>query len=482
MKSKSLKVNFIMNVIFTLTSYILFPLITFPYISRILMPAGMGKVSFARSFISYFVLVSELGIPTYGIRACARVRDDHEKLTRTAHELLFINLSMCLLSYLVLVVSLLYIPRLQSDRELYVIISATILLNAIGMEWLYKALEQYTYIAIRSLLCNTIALIAIFLLIHRQQDYTIYAALSIFAGSASNILNFIHVRKYISTEWMGKYSLKRHFRPILTFFAIACASTIYTSLDNVMLGFMKTDADVGYYDVALNIKTVLVYLVTSLGGVLLPRASYYVENGMMDSLKEIISKALNFVFLMASPLAIYFMIFARESIFLLSGRAYAGSILPLMIISPTVLFIGITNLLGIQILVPLGKENMLLCSVITGAALDFIINFIFIPKFAASGAAIGTLAAEIAVFIVQYGCLKNEIQRVFAGIHYGRIFAAILIGCLLSVWTKLLPANPFIVLAVSAVLFFGGYVLFLLIRREQLAVEILQDVRRYTNH
>lgn len=474
MKSKSLKVNFVMNMILIMSSFI-FPLITFPYVSRILLPVGTGKVSFATSFVSYFTMVSQLGIPTYGIRACAKVRDNKEELTRIAHELLFINLFMSLLSYVALGVALKYIPRLQSDRELYIIISFTILLNAIGMEWLYKALEQYTYITIRSVLFKFIALIAMFLLIHNQNDYVVYGAISIFAASASNILNFINVRKYIELKWMGNYSIKRHLKPIVTFFAIACAGTIYTSLDNVMLGFMTTDADVGYYNAAVKIKTILVSIVTSLGAVLLPRASYYVENGMLDDFKKITCKALNFVFLIASPLVVYFIIFAKESVFFLSGDSYAGAIIPMQIIMPTVLFIGITNLLGIQILVPLGKEKMLLYSAIVGAIVDFIINAICIPQFASAGAAIGTVVAEFSVLVVQYRCLRKEIREVLSTIHFWRIGVAVIIGLLLSAWIKLVDVNYFLTLLFSAILFFGGYGLFLLARKEQLVIE-MKDV------
>ena len=379
---------------------------------------------------------------------------------------------MCVLSYVALGVALKYIPRLQSDRELYIIISFTILLNAIGMEWLYKALEQYTYITIRSVLFKFIALIAMFLLIHNQNDYVVYGAISIFAASASNILNFINVRKYIELKWMGNYSIKRHLKPIITFFAIACAGTIYTSLDNVMLGFMTTDADVGYYNAAVKIKTILVSIVTSLGAVLLPRASYYVENGMLDDFKKITCKALNFVFLIASPLVVYFIIFAKESVFFLSGDSYAGAIIPMQIIMPTVLFIGITNLLGIQILVPLGKEKMLLYSAIVGAIVDFIINAICIPQFASAGAAIGTVVAEFSVLVVQYMCLRKEISELLSTIHFLRIGVAVIIGLLLSAWIKLVDVNYFLTLLFSAILFFGGYGLFLLARKEQLVIEI----------
>ena len=143
---------------------------------------------------------------------------------------------------------------------------------------------------------------------------------------------------------------------------MAAATTVYTNLDQVMLGFMKTDTDVGYYHAAVRIKEILVAIVTSLGAVLLPRVSYYIQNGMMEEFRRITKKAINFVFLFASPLMVYFIIFAREGILLLSGADFMGSILPMQILMPTVLFIGLTGLLGIQILVPLGREKMVLYS------------------------------------------------------------------------------------------------------------------------
>ena len=184
-----------MNMILTLSS-VFFPLITFPYASRILKPTGMGRVSFALSLISYFSMFAQLGIPTYGIRACAQVRDDKTELTRVVHELLFINLITNLISYLALIISLLFVPRLRDDRMLYVLVSSTIILTSIGVEWLYKALEQYTYITVRSIIFKCISLIALFLLVHSQEDYIIYGGITIFAASASNILNFINIRKF----------------------------------------------------------------------------------------------------------------------------------------------------------------------------------------------------------------------------------------------------------------------------------------------
>lgn len=481
MKQKSLKLNFIMNAILTMSSFI-FPLITFPYVSRILQPVGTGRVAFATSLITYFNMFAQLGIPTYGVRACAKVRDNREELTRTAHELLFINLFMSLLSYIGLGAALFFIPRLREEKALYLVISLTIFLSAVGMEWLYKALEQYTYITVRSITFKFAALIAMFLLVHEKDDYVIYGGITIFASSASNIFNWIHARKYIDRKWIGNYHIKKHLKAIFIFFSMACATMIYTNLDAVMLGFMKTDEDVGYYNAAVKIKTILVSIVTSLGTVLLPRVSYYVEHGQMDKFREISAKALNFVVLAAVPLMIYFMIFARYGIYFLSGSAYEGSILPMQIIMPTLLFIGITNILGIQILVPLGKEKIVLYSEIAGAVTDLILNTLLIPPFASAGAALGTLAAEFVVLIVQYAALKDLVKNLFQKISYGKIVTGILLGILGSVWIWELPLGNFAILLISAVFFFGIYGAVLLISKEELTVELTDQILRKMLH
>lgn len=464
-----------MNMILTMSSFI-FPLITFPYVSRILLPVGTGKVSFATSLISYFLMFAQLGIPTYGIRVCAKVRDNREELTRTAQELLIINLVMSAISYLALFIALIYIPRLQDDKPLYVIVSFTIILTSIGIEWLYKALEQYTYITIRSVFFKFIALVAMFLLVHKQSDYIIYGGITIFAASASNIFNLINVHKYIDLKPVGHYNFKQHFKPIYTFFAMACATTIYVNLDSVMLGFMKSDVDVGYYNAAVKIKSILVSIVTSLGTVLLPRASYYVENGMFKEFKRITKKALTFVLLIATPMMVYFILFAKEGIFFLSGNAYNGSIVPMQLIMPTLLFIGITNILGIQILVPLGKEKIVLYSEIVGAVVDVILNAVLIPRYASAGAAIGTLVAEFAVLVVQYMSLRNEVTDTFKQIHYFRILIALALGSAASLWVKTLGIGNFLTLAISGVLFFGIYGIYLLLRREEMIEEIWNTV------
>ena len=323
-KQPSIKLNMIMNVILTMSSLI-FPLITFPYVSRIVGAEGIGKVTFATSVITYFSMFAQLGIPTYGIRACAKVRDNKELLSKTVHEILIINTITCIISYISLAIALTVIPKFASDKMLFLVISSTILLNALGVEWLFKALEQYTYITIRSIVFKFIALIAMFLLVHSETDYVMYGAVTILAASASNVLNFLYLPKLVYIKPIGNYNLAQHMKMILVFFALSVATTIYTNLDNVMLGFMTNDIEVGYYTASVKVKGILVSVVTAVSTVLLPRASYYVDKGLLKELYGIAKKAMSFVMLVAVPFVVYFTMYAKECIVLLSGRGGSGA-------------------------------------------------------------------------------------------------------------------------------------------------------------
>ena len=243
-----------------------------------------------------------------------------------------------------------------------------------------------------------------------------------------------------------------------------------------MLGFIRTDADVGYYNAAVKIKTILVSIVTSLGVVLLPRASYYVEHNLMDEFYRITKKAINFVFLIATPMMVYFILFAKEGVFFLSGDAYAGAIIPMQVIMPTLLFIGLTNIMGIQMLVPLGKEKVVLYSEIVGMIVDVILNAILIPKMASTGAAIGTLAAEITVFIVQYIALRGLIKEAYRQVHYVAIGSSVLAGGVLAVLIKRMPWGSFMTLCASAIVFFGVYFLILTVMKEPFVLEMEKQV------
>ncbi len=476
-KNRSIKFNYIMNIILTMSSFI-FPLITYPYVSRILMPEGMGKISFASSVIQYFVMFAQLGIPTYGIRVCAKVRDDKEKLSKTVKELLIINLVTTFLSYIVFFVALISVDRMHKELPLYLILSSSIFLNTLGLEWLYKALEQYEYITKRSLIFKIISIVMMFLMVHSEGDYVIYSFITVISSSASYILNLIYAKKFVQFKNLKitKNNIVRHLKPIIVFFAMVCATSIYTHLDTIMLGVMKTDADVGYYNSAIKVRTILLSVVTSLGGVLLPRVSYYIEKHQNEEFWRIIKKSIDFVFTMALGLTVYFILFAKPSILLLSGNEFLPAVVPMQIIVPTILVCGLSNMTGIQILIPFGKENIVLLSEIIGAVVDFLINLWLIPIIGVSGAAIGTLIAELVVLFTQCVFLRNYIKRIFINVQYWKLFIAIACASFASVWVYFININTFLSLLITSVIFFGFYTGILILLKCSIAKEIWEII------
>lgn len=474
MKIHSVKFNFIMNAILTVSS-ILFPLITFPYISRVLLVEGSGKTAFAISVISYFTMFATLGLPTYGVRACAKVRDDKEKLSQTVQELLIISAVTTAVTYLVFFAMLFAVPKFAAQRQLLMVVSLSIGLTSIGVQWFYNALEQYSYITVCAIAFKLIGLVLMFLFVKDPDDYVVYGFVYVVGSFGSYLLNFIRLRKFVTFRKIGKYQFRQHFQATFLFFLLSAATSVYLNLDVVMLGFMKGDAEVGYYNAGIKVKTVLVTCVTSLGTVLLPRLSYYVQKEEIEAFRRMVSKAFSFVFVTATGVMVYFMIFAEESILFLAGKAFLPAVSPMLILMPTVLLIGLSNITGIQILTPLGDEKKVVYSVAAGAVLDFALNLALIPGFGAAGAAFSTMLAEAVVLAVQGWFLRKKLGEMLSGVQIWKIGAGILCAAIVGLMVrKLTGFGVFMTLVLSACLFFGVYGLVLFALKETFVMSVVE--------
>lgn len=461
-KYQSVRLNFIMNFILTISNFI-FPLITFPYASRVLGATGIGSVTFATSIISYFSMLGMLGIPTYAIRACAKIRDDQEKLEKTVQEIMLLNLMVMFIAILSLIVAVLSIDRLNQEKLLYLVLSSTLLFNVLGVDWLYRALERYTYITIRSIVFKVLGLVLLLCLVKQTDDYVLYAGISVFASVGSNLLNFINLRKFVSLKPTQKLSLRPHIKPSLTFFLLSVSATIYLSVDTTLLGFMAGNEQVGYYSAAVKLKQILVGVVTSLGAVLLPRLSNYYENGRHDEFKQLVQKAINFVLVISIPLMVYFVIMAKESILFISGTGFLPAVLPMQLIMPTILFIGLSNLMGFQLLVPTNREILVVYSTIVGAIVDLALNLVLIPAWGASGTAFSGSVAELSVFLVQLYFLRDLVLDLFRKSSVLLVILMTSISAILTLWLKYnLTTGAFVSLVLTGSLFFGVYGLLLL--------------------
>lgn len=475
-KYQSVRFNFIMNFILTLSNFI-FPLVTFPYVSRVLGAEGIGTVSFATSIIGYFSMIGMLGIPTYGIRACAKVRDNEEKLTRTVQEIILLNSLVMFFALLALGIAVLTIDKLEQEKLLYLVMSASLIFNVLGVDWLYRALERYTYITIRSILFKLLSLFLMFWLVKDSTHYVIYGGITIFAAVGSNLLNFINMRRVVSLKPAKDLNLSQHLRPTLSFFLLTVSTQIYLNMDTTLLGFIKDNTEVGYYSAAVKIKQILVSVVTSLGAVLLPRLSYYYEKQRMDEFKTLVKKALNFVFLIAVPMVVYFILNAKESVLFLSGSDFLSATLPMQLIMPAALFIGLSNLMGMQILVPTHREKLVIYSTVVGAGIDLLINSFAIPFFGARGAALASSLAELSVVAVQLYYLRALVLPMLRAIGILKISLSATLSAVLIVMVKTsLSMGNFWLLVSTAMVFFASYGLFLLIFKENLTGQLMSSI------
>ena len=396
--AKSIKLNYIFNLINTGVG-LLFPIITFPYVTRVIMADGLGRIHFLSSIINYVTLLTAIGIPLYAVREIARLRDRVRERNKATIEILSLHLLLTLVGYALIFILAFSINKIYSDIWLYLLLSTHIALSAIGIEWFYKGVEDFGYITTRSLIVRIICLILLFVLVKNKEDLYIYAGISIFAEVGNNLLNFVNLRKYVSLRSISwrELNLKKHFRPALRIFVLNLITSIYVNLDSVMLGFLSTTVAVGYYASVTRLTKALLGIVTTLGTVLLPRLSNYVSNGEIASFNIVASKASRFVITMAIPMVLGLIFSAPQLIPVMCGTEFLPAIPTIQIIAPIILFIGLSNLVGLQILYSQGKENIVILSTLCGAITNFVLNLLLIPHFAQNGAAIATVVAEFVV-------------------------------------------------------------------------------------
>ncbi|WGE79229.1 oligosaccharide flippase family protein [Actinobacillus equuli] len=466
-----------MNMLLTVSN-VLFPLITFPYVSRVLSPVGTGKVAFAYSIVSYFSIFAAFGVANYGIRACAQVRDNKEKLSKTVQEILCINIVLMSFVYFVYFLSVAFIPELKAEKTLFLISGLNILFAIVGVEWLYKGIEQYSYITIRSIIFKFIAFFLVFACVKTEADYSVYAFIIIFATVGSGIVNLYNLRKIIIIKRFENYDFKSHLKPMMTFFITTIAVAFYVNVSVALLGFIQGNEEVGYYNAAYRIKDVMVSIITSLGAVLLPRLSYYIENNMQDKFNEIVSKSTQFIFILSIPLVIFCILFAKPSVLILAGSAYSGSIVPLQVLALIIFIVGLSNLTGIQMLIPLKKEQYLCYSVVIAAVINMVFNLILIPQYGAIGVAVSVVVAEVSILIYQIYILRSYFQVLFGSISYIKVMLAVTFATSLSMWLNIyLHYNEIIVFLVSASLFFICYFGVLLLSKEPFIFSILNQIK-----
>lgn len=477
--AQSVKVNYILNLINTGTQ-MLFPLITFPYVCRVIEADGIGQINFFQSIISYISLFTCLGIPMYAIREIARDRSDVVQMNRTAMEILLLHSMLTLVGYAIVAILCLTVPQIQVNIPLFLILSLTIFFTAIGCEWFYQGIEDFKYITIRGLIIKTVSVVLLFILVKSKTDLLYYGCYTVFGVLGGNIFNFFRLRKYIHRENIifSELHIKRHIKPVLKVFSFSVVTSIYLQLNTVLLGFLKNALAVGYFAAATKVMQMLLTMSACLGSVMMPRASHLIAENREDEFNRLIQKSYDFTLTIALPMTIGLIFCAPSLITALCGVKFEHSILPSQIIAPIILMVAISNVFGIQVLFPKGKINVVTLCCGIGAVADLILNLCLIPFFSYIGTSIAYLGAEVATTVSMYFIGRKYIPI----IYFKKSHLTYALGCIVMALAlygiSLLQLPTLTILLLQGCSGVLAYFIILCIRKDEMLVQILSKIKR----
>lgn len=409
MGQSNVKANTVFNTIKTVFG-IIYPLITFPYISRVLMAENVGKVNFSNSIVSYFSLIASLGVTTYAIRECAKVRDNRQELETTASQIFSINLVSTLVAYLALAVTLMVARPLDNYRTLICIQSITLLFTTLGADWLNTAMEDFRYIAIRTIGMQLLSLVLMFLFVRRPEDYLIYAIISVVASSGANVINVFYRRKFCSTRFTFQMDIKKHLPPILLLFSMTFSQIIYTNSDVTIIGLMRSDFEVGLYSTAVKIYHLVNTVIASIAWVVMPQIAAGFSRKDYHEINRLLKYAVNFIIVLGLPCIVGINVLAEPIIHLMAGEEFLGAAKALHILTLTLLFSLIGGCIGNMTMIPSGREKLCLLSSCISALINLILNILLIPRFGFCAAAATTATAEFIGMAIMLKCIDRKIR------------------------------------------------------------------------
>lgn len=401
MNKKKLAQNAILNLIKTISSLI-FPLITFPYISRILGVENLGAYNFSTSIISYFTLIAGLGISTYAIREGARYREDKKKLSEFSSEVFTINVIATVLAYLLMFVCIFLFDELRKYTSVILVLSVSIMFTTLGCEWIYNIYEDFKYITIRSIMFQVVSLILLFIFVRNANDLMAYSIITVMASSGANVVNIIARKKYLKIGLVFNKKLKKHLIPILVLFANSIATTIYINSDMTILGIISGDYYTGLYSVSTKVYTVIKTLLGAIIVVSIPHLVSLIGKNNLKEYRNTSSSILNVLLSFCVPTMIGIFCISKYIILILSGEEYVSATMSLQILSFALLFSIISWYYTSCVLIPFRKEKIVLAATTCSAIVNVVLNLILVPKFNINASAFTTLLAELISAIICY--------------------------------------------------------------------------------
>lgn len=447
MAQTSIKKNFVYKSILNLSSYLI-GFITFPYISRLMGAERVGLVNFVDNTVSYFLLFASLGIGLLGVREIARVRCDERERSRVFSNLLGINLLFTLLTLVVFVAAVLLIPTLRQYSELFWVGSAKIIFTALLIEWFYSGMENFRYITLRTVAVKILYVAAVFLFVREPEQYPLYFTLTVATVVVNALINMLYVRRFVTIKLRELFSM-HYLRSNCTLGAYSIMTSMYLTFNVMFLGFAAGNTQVGYYTTAFKLYTVLLGFFSAFANVMLPRMSALVADGDKQGYQTLLNKSFSAVATFSLPLIACSMIMAPQIVYILAGSGFEGAVTPMQIIMPALLSVGLAQILAIQILMPLRKDNILLVASIIGAGVSVVINIIFIERLGAIGSAIVLLAAESIVTGTYIAYVKRK-RLVKIPVKYFLRSALLTLPCVaICIACSELIENPYIALTTA---------------------------------
>lgn len=476
MASSSIKKNTIYNMI-KVVSQIIFPLITFPYISRVLHADAVGKVNYASSVYSYISLVASLSITTYAVRECSVRKNDRSELSTTASELFSINIYSTILAY-VIMLFVLCIPKFHGIQSLIALYCINLIFTTLGADWINSAMEDFRYITLRTVVFQCISLVLMFIFVHEPKDYVSYVLITVIASSGANLTNIFYRTRYCTIKFVLNPNVKKHLPKILKYFAAVITQQIYVNSDVLMLGWMTNTTQVGLYSTASKVFNLLNTMIASIFTVVLPQACSTYEKGDYKRYNDVLRKVVLYLVGLGLPCVIGILLLSKEIIIFIAGNEYAAATPALMFFAGALFFSCIHGFLGNLLTIPMADYNIGIVAALISSIANIVLNAILIPHYGFVAAAFTTMLAEFISALVFTKKINNNIRIQ----NVGKSILHSIVGCLAFaiyiIVMKRLALNNFM----GTILMIAGsvaiYSIVLLLFKDEFAFQALTVLRK----
>lgn len=478
---KGNKINYIFNTGYQILT-VLTPLITAPYVSRVLGADGIGQYSYTYSIVTYFVLIATLGTTAYGQREIAYNRDFIEDRSRVFWKIFIFR---CITSVAMLMCYMCFIPSIEGKAStvLLFIQSIYILNVAFDITWFFQGLAEFVTITIRNTIVRIISLILIFAFVKSANDVGIYCFILVFSMTAGFVITFPLLKGKICKTRLSLRDVLLVCKACFPLFVPTVAVQVYTVLDKTMIGlFTISNVENGYYDQSEKIVKMTIVLVTSLSTVLAPKIASAYKNGKSEEVVGYMRTLIKYVFMVGVPISIGLFSVSDYFIPFFLGAGYEKCVYLMKIFCPIVIFLGLSNVLGTTYLVQTSKQKAVNISVIVGAIVNLFLNFILIPKYLSVGAAIASIVAEAVVASIQLIAISKHISiyQLFCGIQ-NYVVAGLVMGGITSILGKALSfinAQNWMIVFVQVLSGATCYFILLYLKKDSMIMMVLDSISR----